>query len=116
MIPVVLAAALLLRQEPPAGEVVRLQSVHDRVIRLGREQGDSIWPGFRPDTIPVLYVLPGQGILLLGWRGPPPEGFTGNWQPSQARGAASTGTELAGRRAAQVVVGDQTDAELVGLT
>lgn len=107
-------------QEPPAAEVARLTTVHERVTRVSQENRDSIWPGFRPDTIPVLYVLPGQGVLLLGWRGPTPEGFTsvagGAWQPSTARGAASTGTELAGRPAAQVVVGAQTVSELVGLT
>ena len=118
MIQLVLAA--LIAQEPPATEVARLKAVHARVTQLGQTNGDSIWPGFRPDTIPVLYVLPGQGVLLLGWSGPAPEGFTpiagGAWQPSTERGAASTGTELAGRRAAQVVVGTQTAPELVGLT
>jgi hypothetical protein len=78
--------------------------------------GDSIWPGFRPDTIPVLYVLPGQGVLLRGWTGSQPEGFVNGWLPVAERGAASTGTELGGRPAAQVVVGTQTTAELVGLT
>ncbi len=116
MILPLLTAAPIVVQAPPAAQTARLQSVHDRVTRLGREQGEAIWPGFRPDTIPVLYVLPGRGTLLLGWRGAPPEGFTGNWQPSTARGAASTSTEVAGRRAAQVVVDDQTEAELVGLT
>ena len=115
MILVVIAAAFAI-QEPPSVEVARLRDVHQRVTQLGRATGDSIWPGFRPDTIPVLYVLPGQGVLLLGWTGVPPEGFVDNWQPSTARGAASTGTELGGRRAAQVVVGSQNVAELVGLT
>ncbi|HMG17129.1 MAG TPA: hypothetical protein VK573_00285 [Gemmatimonadales bacterium] len=118
MIQLVLAA--LIAQEPPAAEVARLKTVHERVTRLSHESGELIWPGFRPDTIPVLYVLPGQGVLLLGWSGPAPEGFTpvagGAWQPGAARGAASTGTELAGRPAAQVVVGTQTASELVGLT
>ena len=118
MIQLVLAA--LIAQEPPATEVARLKTVHMRVTQLGQTRGDSIWPGFRPDTIPVLYVLPGQGVLLLGWSGPAPEGFTpvagGAWQPSAERGAASTGTELAGHSVAQVVVGAQTPPELVGLT
>jgi hypothetical protein len=118
----VIAAAILatIVQDPPPAEVTRLTSTHARVIELGQTRGDSIWPGFRPDTIPVLYVLPGQGTLLLGWRGQPPEGFApiagGAWQPSTARGAASTGTELAGHRVAQVVVSTQTVPELVGLT
>jgi hypothetical protein len=89
--------------------------------------GDSIWPGFRPDTIPVLYVIKGKGTLLLGWRSELPPGFTpvaadpraaplGGWQSTADRGAASTGTELAGRAVAQVVVDSQGIAELVGLT
>jgi hypothetical protein len=79
--------------------------------------GDSIWPGFRPDTIPVLYVVRGQGTLLLGWRGTLPAGFDASgWKPAADRGAASTGTELAGRPTAQVVVDSQGVAELVGLT
>jgi hypothetical protein len=85
---------------------------------------DSIWPGFRPDTIPVAYVVRGEGTLLLGWRGELPQGFLpitgltgGGWQSSADRGAASTGTELAGRPTAQVVVTDSLSvASLVGLT
>src|SRR5207249_5654503 len=85
---------------------------------------DSIWPGFRPDTIPVAYVVRGQGTLLLGWRGELPQGFLpitglagGSWLSSADRGAASTGTELDGRPTAQVVVNDSTGvATLVGLT
>ncbi|HMG19081.1 MAG TPA: hypothetical protein VK573_10175 [Gemmatimonadales bacterium] len=108
-------------------------TAHDWVARLGREMGDSIWPGFRPDTIPVLYVIPGKGSLLLGWHGELPPGFSrvaadpgatprgepvsiAAWQSSADRGAASTGTELAGRPTAQVVVDTQSIASLVGLT
>jgi len=107
---------LALAQQPLPADVARLDAVHSRVTSLGRTKGDSIWPGFRPDTIPVLYVLPGQGVLLRGWTGTPPAGFANGWLPVADRGAASTGTELEGRRVAQVVVSTQTDAELVGLT
>src|SRR5258707_654237 len=86
--------------------------------------GDSIWPGFRPDTIRVLSVLRGQGTLLVGWRGPLPQGFLpidgltdAGWLSSADRGAASTGTQLDGRPTAQVVVNDSASiASLVGLT
>src|SRR5258705_12242915 len=85
--------------------------------------GDSIWPGFRPDTIPVAYVVRGQGTLLLGWRGGLPEGFLpiaggagSGWVSSADRGAASTGTELAGRPTAPGVGIDSFGvAALVGL-
>jgi hypothetical protein len=119
----VVSAALalaLIAQEPPREITSRISTAHDWVARLGREMGDSIWPGFRPDTIPVLYVIRGTGTLLLGWRGELPEGFGampgGGWQPSADRGAASTGTALAGRPTAQVVVDSQNVAALVGLT
>lgn len=117
----------LIAQEPPPEITQRVALAHDWVVRLGRDMGDSIWPGFRPDTIPVLYVVRGKGTLLLGWRGELPAGFVpvaadpravprGGWQSSADRGAASTGTELAGRPTAQVVVDSQDLASLVGLT
>jgi hypothetical protein len=122
----VVAAALALAlalQAPPPDVTGRIVIAHQWVTRIGREMGDSIWPGFRPDTIPVLYVVPDQGRLILGWRGALPEGFVGfenlanaGWQPIATRGAASTGTELAGRPTAQVVVDSQGVAALVGLT
>ena len=115
---------LALMQGPPPETTGRIVTAHDWVVRLGRDMGDSIWPRFRPDTIPVVYVVRGQGTLLLGWRGDLPERFlpiTGlpgaGWVSSADRGAASTGTELAGRPTAQVVVNDSQDvASLVGLT
>src|SRR5213080_3609740 len=122
MIAHVLALAVIFQGPPESTS--RITTAHDCVVRLGREMGDSIWPGFRPDTIPVLYVMKGQGTLVLGWHGALPQGFTpfvdrpdAGWQSSADRGAASTGTELAGHRAAQVVVSDSLDiASLVGLT
>jgi hypothetical protein len=119
-------AALLLVQAPPPESVPRIVTAHEWVGRVSRAMGDSIWPGFRPDTIPVLYVLKGQGTLLLGWgaRGDLPQGFLpiagidgAGWQASADPGAASTGTELAGHPTAQVVVSDSaTIASLIGLT
>jgi len=132
VVPAALCLALI-AQEPPREISTRIVTAHDWVARLGREMGDSIWPGFRPDTIPVLYVIPGKGSLLLGWHGELPPGFSrvaadpgatprgepvsiAAWQSSADRGAASTGTELAGRPTAQVVVDTQSIASLVGLT
>ena len=114
--------ALLVQGPPP--ETARIVTAHQWAVRLGRDMGDSLWPGFRPDTIPVLYVVQGQGRLLLGWRGDLPQGFLpiegvagSGWQAAADRGAASTGTTLAGRPTAQVVVNDSASiAALVGLT
>jgi hypothetical protein len=102
----------------------RIATAHDWVARISRTMGDSVWPGFRPDTIPVLYVLRGQGTLLLGWRGSLPEGFLpidgvdgSGWKSSADPGAASTGTRLAGRPTAQVAINDSLNiSNLVGLT
>ena len=41
-----------------------VQRAHEKVVELGLMGPDSIWPGFRPDTIPVLYVVPERGTLL----------------------------------------------------
>jgi hypothetical protein len=119
----VLAAAVL-AQSPPLDLVQRVAAAHATVLQMDRVFADSVWPDFRPDTIPVLYVAPSIGTLLAGWRGPLPPGFTplGDvtgtaWQPVAARGAASTGTQLAGRPTAQVVVQPGAGvADLVGLS
>jgi len=116
-------AFTLLLQGPPQ-VTTRIATAHEWVGRLSRQMGDSIWPGFRPDTIPVLYVVRGQGTLLLGWRGALPAGFLpidglagSGWQSSSDPGAASTGTQLDRRPTAQVVVNDSVGlASLMGLT
>jgi hypothetical protein len=112
----------MLQGPPPI--TAKIATAHMWVGRVAREMGDSIWPGFRPDTIPVLYVVSGQGTLLLGWRGDLPAGFLpidgldgSGWKSSADPGAASTGTQLAAHPTAQVVVSDSLSlAELIGLT
>jgi len=121
---VALALTSLLQGGGPPPTTARIATAHDWVARLARDMGDSIWPGFRPDTIPVLYVIGREGTLLLGWRGALPTGFLpieglpeSGWSSAADRGAASTGTQLAGRATAQVVVNDSSSiASLVGLT
>src|SRR5213595_1219828 len=91
MIAHVLALAVVFQGPPESTS--RITTAHDWVVRLGRNMGDSIWPGFRPDTIPVLYVVRGQGTLLLGWHGDLPPGFL----PIAADpGAAPRGESMAG--------------------
>lgn len=120
-----IAAASLAAQEPPRTLVSRLAAIDSAVVRVSATHPDAIWPAFRPDTLPVLYVIPGQGVLLLNWpRVEPPDGFTriagldhAGWQSAAVRTAASTGTELAGRGSAQVFVfPDANDALLFGTT
>jgi hypothetical protein len=122
---VVIAVAALtgpLRAQPAADTLRALGTAHSHVQVISRFAADSIWPGFRPDTIPLVFVLPGRGALLYGWRGDPPDGFApvpgevpALWLAEAAQGAASTSTTLAGRRAAQVVVGSLEPVELAAL-
>jgi hypothetical protein len=125
---ILLCLAVAVQQPPPPEITTAIVTAHDWVGRISRQMPDSIWPGFRPDTIPVLYVIRDKGTLLMGWRGELPAGFVpavadlrdppggAGWQPVTDRGAASTGTTLAGRPTAQVVVDSQDIASLVGLT
>jgi hypothetical protein len=118
------ALLMQLPAAPPADVTQRLIKTQSAIGSLGPMFSDSVWPQFRADTIPVLYVVPDVGTYLFSWRGPLPEGFGpvpgivgGGWQPAATRGAASTGTSLAGRPTAQVVVRPGASvADLIGLT
>jgi hypothetical protein len=97
-----------------------LDSVARHAVRLGSVHGAELWPGFRPDTMPALFVLPGKGSLLFNWQGPLPPQYSvvpalpgAAWKESGALGAASTASELAGRPVAQVVVGTSDPANLL---
>lgn len=106
-------------QEPPANVVRVVARVADGLRALGPELGPAIWPGFRPDTIPVRFVVPEEGALLAQWGTPLPEGYgpvrgTGlGWRATAEPGAASTGSSLAGRPVAQVVVHEAQVQELL---
>lgn len=106
--------------QPPLDTGTLLDSVARHAARLGRTHGAQIWPGFRPDTIPALFVLPGKGSFLFNWSGALPPQYSpvpalpgAAWQESGALGAASTASELAGRNVAQVVVGALDPAALI---
>lgn len=110
-------------QELSRDTLAALVSAHATVQRIGRERGADIWPGYRPDTIPFLYVLPGRGTLLMNWPDTLPTGFApvpdltrAGWRAVSDRSAASTGVRLAGRAAAQVVVGSLTPDDVVGVS
>ena len=106
--------------QPPLETGTLLDSVARQAVRLGSAHGAELWPGFRPDTIPALFVLPGKGSFLFNWRGALPPQYSAvpalpgaAWQESGALGAASTASELAGRPVAQVVVGMPDPASLL---
>jgi hypothetical protein len=112
--------ATLAGAQPSADTVARLDTVAQHLTRLGRAHGEEIWPGFRPDTIPVAFVFPTQGTALFNWRGILPEGYppvagirNGAWRDQRALGAASTGSAIGGRPVAQVVVSSLDPAILL---
>ena len=59
-----------------APDTVRaLASLHATLVREGPRIGPRIWPGFRPDTIATLYVIPNRAKLFAQWRDTLPSGF-----------------------------------------
>lgn len=110
-IALLIGAASALGAQAPPDTAARIDSVMREMRRLGPTRGDSIWPGYRPDTVAFLFVLPSRGAFLGGRRGALPAGFTPvpdhatlAWRDLRDLGAASTNTQLAGRPVAQVVL------------
>jgi hypothetical protein len=54
-------------QQPP-DTLRKVRQLHQVVERYGAQIGPRVWPGFRPDTIPTVFVIAGQGKLLTQWR------------------------------------------------
>jgi hypothetical protein len=113
-------APLAADAQPSADTVAKLDSVAQHLTRVGRASGETIWPGFRPDTIPVVFVLPTHGSVVLNWPGPVPSGYetipgvrNSLWRDQRALGAASMGVNLGGRSVAQVVVSSLDPAYLL---
>ena len=107
----------------PLDSVRAVVAINRDVVRLGRQYGESIWPGYRPDTIPVAYVFPQQGTALLNWRGALPSGYEGvpgipgiGWVSKQNIAASNTGTSIAGRNVAQVTVNSLRTEDVLPLT
>jgi hypothetical protein len=107
-----MASAASLAAQAPRDTAVVLDVVAKEVVRLGAAYGASIWPGYRPDTIPLAFVLPTHGTFLLNWHGSLPTGYRAiegmpgvAWREQKDLGAASTGTAIDGRRVAQISVG-----------
>src|SRR5688572_11394369 len=69
-----LAGQTPLPSEPP--DTMRaIVALHDEIEKHGAAIGPEIWPGFRPDTVPALYVIPKLGKVLLSWRREAPRGM-----------------------------------------
>jgi hypothetical protein len=62
--------------QPPLPDTVRrIATLHETIVRAGPTIGPRIWPGFRPDTISTLYVIPHRAKLFARWRDTLPTGF-----------------------------------------
>jgi hypothetical protein len=70
------AIAAPLPAQPPLPDTVRrIAALHETLVSAGPTVGPRIWPGFRPDTIPTLYVIPHRAKLFARWRDTLPPGF-----------------------------------------
>ena len=114
--------AVIRAQQPPAS----LESV-SRVAATIRDSGAAfgprLWPGYRPDTIALMYAFPGSGAALYDWPGAPPEGFaplpgagSAAWRAASDRGAANSSAFIDSRPVAQMNVSTTDRAALLGLT
>jgi len=85
---VVTPAALGAQVEPPAGlsEPAAIQAL---IEAKGGVTGAQVWPGFAPDTIATLYVVPDVGKLFAHHRAEQPTGF----RRYERRGWGWAGTE-----------------------
>jgi hypothetical protein len=75
---ILLAAPLTvapLAAQGPADTARAIARVHARIATLGSLIGPRIWPGFHPESIPTLYVIPGRAKLFVAWRDRAPAGF-----------------------------------------
>jgi hypothetical protein len=77
-LPVLLAglAAAPLAGQGAADTTRAIARLHAGIAALGPAIGPRIWPGFHPESIPTLYVIPHHAKLLLAWRDTAPAGFT----------------------------------------
>jgi hypothetical protein len=68
-------ASPLFAQPSPPDTVRSIEALHQTIVRTGPTIGPQIWPGFRPDTIATLYVVPHRAKLFAQWRDTLPAGF-----------------------------------------
>lgn len=61
---------------PAAPDTVRhIADLAGGIARHGAAVGRAIWPGYHPESIPTLYLIPHRAKLLVGWRDSLPGGF-----------------------------------------
>lgn len=109
-------AAAPLAGQGSADTARAIARLHDRIATLGSVIGPRIWPGFHPESIPTLYVIPGRAKVFVAWRDSTPAGFA----PLPGAGALWTDTQTvsfpSGRFIAFLsVASTATTADVLGL-
>jgi hypothetical protein len=70
------AAVPAAAQQDVPDTVRQLAALHrDWITRHGGAIGAAIWPGYHPESIPTLYVIPRRAKLLVAWRDTALRGF-----------------------------------------
>jgi hypothetical protein len=65
----------LAAQTSPPDTVRRIATLAGTISRFGAAVGGAIWPGYHPESIPTLYVIPGRAKVFVAWRDTLPRGF-----------------------------------------
>lgn len=71
----ILAAAAPARAQAPPDTVTGIVALDRDLRAAGPAVNRNLWPGFRPDTIPTLYVIPHLAKVMTQWRAAPPDSF-----------------------------------------
>jgi hypothetical protein len=118
-----LAGAGVAHAQVPLDTIRTIARIDAEGRRLGAAYGSTIWPGYRPDTIPALYALPQRGFVLVGWDRAMPSGFVRveglprvGWSDSAHESTASTAELLSGATVAQVTASSLDPAYLLPTT
>lgn len=69
------AAATVAGAQTPPDTVAGIVALDRDIRSAGPAINRDLWPGFQPDTIPTLYLIPRLAKIMTQWHGAPPENF-----------------------------------------
>lgn len=109
--------------QAPEEALARVTATDAALDAVGGEAGAALWPGFRPDTIPIVYAFRDEGWALANWAGDTlPAGFAPTpapgiaWRPVVEDDSPGANMVTLGERGwAFVPVGSLGDVALLGL-
>ena len=111
-------------QEPPPDGLAAVVAADRALDAVAEEAGARLWPGYRPDTIPVAFTFPDAGTILANWpEDRPPEGYARlsgapglAWRPAgEDATTANTAMVRGGRDWAFVRAAGLDAVELLGI-